>query len=30
LSYIIALPIVGFYHFAKLAAEARQKKRALS
>lgn len=30
LSYIIALPIVGFYHFAKLAAEAWQKKRALS
>ena len=30
LSYIIALPIVGFYHFAKLAAEARRKKRALS
>lgn len=30
LSYIIALPIVGFYHFAKLAIEARQKKRALS
>lgn len=30
LSYIIALPIVGFYHFAKLAVEARQKKRAAS
>lgn len=30
LSYIIALPIVGFYHFAKLAVEALQKKRALS
>ena len=30
LSYIIALPVVGFYHFAKLAVEARQKKRALS
>jgi DNA-binding NtrC family response regulator len=28
LSYIIALPIVGFYHFTKLAVEARQKKRA--
>ena len=28
LSYIIALPIVGFYHFAKLAVEAWQKKRA--
>jgi len=28
LSYIIALPIVGFYHFAKLAKEAWQKKRA--
>jgi hypothetical protein len=30
LSYIIALPIVGFYHFAKLAIEALQKKRAVS
>ena len=30
LSYIIALPLVGFYHFAKLAVEARQKKRAAS
>ena len=30
LSYIIALPVVGFYHFAKLAIEARQKKRALN
>ena len=30
LSYIIALPIVGFYHFAKLAVEAWQKKRAAS
>ena len=30
LSYIIALPIVGFYHFAKFAKEARQKKRAAS
>ena len=30
LSYIIALPLVGFYHFAKLAVEARQKKRAVS
>ena len=30
LSYIIALPIVGFYHFAKLALEALRKKRALS
>ena len=30
LSYIIALPVVGFYHFAKLAMEARQKKRAAS
>jgi len=29
LSYIIALPIVGFYHFAKLAVEALQKKRAV-
>lgn len=28
LSYIIALPVVGFYHFAKLAKEAWQKKRA--
>ena len=28
LSYIIALPIIGFYHFAKLAVEALQKKRA--
>jgi DNA-binding NtrC family response regulator len=28
LSYIIALPIVGFYQFAKLAVEALQKKRA--
>ena len=30
LSYIIALPIVGFYHFAKLTVEALRKKRALS
>lgn len=30
LSYIIALPIVGFYHFAKLALEALRNKRALS
>ena len=30
LSYIIALPIVGFYTFAKLAVEAWQKKRAIS
>jgi len=30
LSYIIALPIVGFYTFAKLAVEAWQKKRALN
>ena len=30
LSYIIALPIVGFYTFAKLAVEAWQKKRAVS
>jgi DNA-binding NtrC family response regulator len=30
LSYIIALPIVGFYHFAKFAMEALRKKRALS
>jgi hypothetical protein len=30
LSYIIALPIVGFYHFAKFAVEALRKKRALS
>jgi DNA-binding NtrC family response regulator len=30
LSYIIALPIVGFYHFAKLAMEALRNKRALS
>ena len=30
LSYIIALPVVGFYHFAKLAIEALQKKRAVS
>ena len=30
LSYIIALPVVGFYHFAKLALEARRKNRALS
>ena len=28
LSYVIALPIVGFYTFAKLAVEAWQKKRA--
>jgi len=30
LSYIIALPIVGFYTFAKLAVEAWQKKRAIN
>jgi len=30
LSYIIALPVVGFYHFAKLALEALRNKRALS
>ena len=30
LSYIIALPIVGFYHFAKLTVEALRKMRALS
>lgn len=30
LSYIIALPVVGFYHFVKFAAEALRKKRALS
>jgi len=30
LSYIIALPLVGFYHFAKLALEALRKKRALT
>ena len=30
LSYIIALPIVGFYHFGKFAMEALRKKRALS
>ena len=30
LSYIIALPVVGFYHFAKLALEALRKKRALN
>jgi DNA-binding NtrC family response regulator len=30
LSYIIALPIVAFYHFAKFAVEALRKKRALS
>ena len=30
LSYVIALPIVGFYTFAKLAVEAWQKKRAIS
>jgi DNA-binding NtrC family response regulator len=30
LSYIIALPLVGFYHFAKLALEALRNKRALS
>jgi CheY-like chemotaxis protein len=30
LSYIIALPVVGFYTFAKLAVEAWQKKRAVS